>query len=400
MSDPRKRSSSVSAKRQAIVAHLTNYALDNGSNVGGTRFLTDSNGRCHHDPSDGKKEEVVCRRPISILHPAATSMERFSPGGGTRFEVGDHIWKWCHLPGVEEAYEHHAIVLDLALHQDCGWVMTIVDFSYWAQQQQLAGALRTWGTSALQNARSLWTACAQDTDNADDNSGKEEEAEATATVERGLRAFQIPANDPNWSKVEYEFESEPEIYRSETTAAPPGHYRRRARGSESVLASTAHCDEAPLVLQRVLFLLAHPEIVPDYDLLESNCECVAVWCKTGTWATLQIISGLTQFVQRHKQALWNAAQQAIQAKALGGLWSAIPTTTASAGITSFSSSPAATTWALYGITAVVMPQVLLWHTQKQWQALTQELNLAFWETTVPDSEEVSLEDDEGQDTMT
>jgi len=36
----------------------------------------------------------------------------------------------------------------------------------------------------------------------------------------------------------------------------------------------------------------HDTIVPDYHVLKSNCECVAVWCKTGVWTTLQGSSAL------------------------------------------------------------------------------------------------------------
>jgi hypothetical protein len=35
------------------------------------------------------------------------------------------------------------------------------------------------------------------------------------------------------------------------------------------------------VRRRVGFLLRNPHIIPTYLLIECNCECVAMWCKTG-----------------------------------------------------------------------------------------------------------------------
>jgi hypothetical protein len=50
----------------------------------------------------------------------------------------------------------------------------------------------------------------------------------------------------------------------------------------------AEGDDNTLVLQRVKFLLSNPHLVPEYELTESNCETVAVWCKTGCFRTHQI----------------------------------------------------------------------------------------------------------------
>lgn len=43
-----------------------------------------------------------------------------------------------------------------------------------------------------------------------------------------------------------------------------------------------------IVLKRVRFLMQNPHLLPEYELLESNCETVAVWCKTGQFRTHQI----------------------------------------------------------------------------------------------------------------
>ena len=52
-------------------------------------------------------------------------------------------------------------------------------------------------------------------------------------------------------------------------------------------ADDAPVDRAAVVRKRVEFLLRNPRILPSYSLVECNCECVAVWCKTGRWTTMQ-----------------------------------------------------------------------------------------------------------------
>merc|ERR1712194_238981 len=47
-------------------------------------------------------------------------------------------------------------------------------------------------------------------------------------------------------------------------------------------------DPVKLVLARVRFLLSYEkEALPAYHVFTSNSECIAVWCKTGRWSTLQ-----------------------------------------------------------------------------------------------------------------
>jgi len=47
-------------------------------------------------------------------------------------------------------------------------------------------------------------------------------------------------------------------------------------------------DPPILVLARTKFILEHGEsVLPPYHIINSNSECIAVWCKTGRWSTLQ-----------------------------------------------------------------------------------------------------------------
>lgn len=46
-------------------------------------------------------------------------------------------------------------------------------------------------------------------------------------------------------------------------------------------------DSANLVLARTHFVLENEGLLPPYHVFYSNSECIAVWCKTGRWSTLQ-----------------------------------------------------------------------------------------------------------------
>ena len=52
------------------------------------------------------------------------------------------------------------------------------------------------------------------------------------------------------------------------------------------------------VRRRVGFLLRNPHIIPMYSLVECNCECVAVWCKTGRWVGAFDGGGIFQWRRR------------------------------------------------------------------------------------------------------
>ena len=88
----------------------------------------------------------------------------------------------------------------------------------------------------------------------------------------------------SWKKVQYDagFLAR-NIHRSGTCTSVPSDFSR-------------------MILARVRFLLDHdcnqddsaalPSIIPSYHVLKSNSECVAVWCTTGRWTTLQASSFL------------------------------------------------------------------------------------------------------------
>lgn len=152
--------------------------------------------------------------------------------------------------------------------------------------------------------------------------------------------------------------------------------------SRSGTCTAADCDDPDVVRSRVQFLLSHPEILPGYSVFQSNCECVAVWCKTGSWATLQGASILLGAV---------------------GLdaWSTLAATVLAAGTSVTTTVPAAGVWGWLEFTtdvsvsllvaepwllptiitgAVVTvgaPAIVLMRAKQQWKNITKKLNTAF-----------------------
>jgi hypothetical protein len=135
-----------------------------------------------------------------------------------------------------------------------------------------------------------------------------------------------------------------------------------------------------VVCARTKFLLSHPDILSKYDILCTNCECVAVWCKTGKFATLQVCGRLFSTFRG----------KLCGALGLGGVLAAIPVTVPAAGI-----------WGMIGFTAqapllmavpfvlpallvggavaVGAPAIALAIAIKTWKDLTAKLNKAFSE---------------------
>jgi hypothetical protein len=109
-----------------------------------------------------------------------------------------------------------------------------------------------------------------------------------------------------WSLVEYGASME------ETGAgkALANHLFRRAGTF-----TAARSGPAGWVRARAEFLRLHPDVLPPYRTFASNAECVAVWCKTGTWATLQASSwlGMTALGQAKSAVTLAGAAGAAQA---------------------------------------------------------------------------------------
>jgi hypothetical protein len=242
-----------------------------------------------------------------------------------KFTVGDHVYRFVTI--AAGTFQHHGIVVDSKWSEDDEeWMLNILHFT---------DASKT--STASQQSSSSHTA-----------------------PTTGLTIVSSPAKE--WNFVKYGA-SDSEIQNF---------------GAGTCTAAATHPTD--VVCARTKFLLSHPDILPKYDVLYANCECVAVWCKTGTFATLQVCDRLSSTSQR----------MLFGAMGLGGVLAAIPVTVPAAGI-----------WGMIGFTAqapllmavpfvlpallvggavaVGAPAIALAIAIKTWKDLTAKLNKAFSE---------------------
>jgi hypothetical protein len=160
-------------------------------------------------------------------------------------------------------------------------------------------------------------------------------------------------------------------------------------------------DPPILVLARLRFLLEYGDetpqqsadekkakvepLLPPHHLLYANSECLAVWCKTGHWSTLQASVFLSS------TSLGNAKQTATLAMFLSaqtvtipasGFWGFFGGTTT---VSLFSTQP----WLVPalvggGVVYVGIPMVMLWKAKGRWGETENKLNDAFWRIIEPE----------------
>ena len=122
-------------------------------------------------------------------------------------------------------------------------------------------------------------------------------------------------------------------------------------------------DPRAIVLERVRFILAEqdkPEdetALPKYHILYSNSECLAVWCKTGKFNTLQAAVFL------HSTSVCNAKSSFL----LGaGVAATQPWLIPVVGV--------------YAVAAVGMPYIMLRKCHQKWKISENRLTFAFWQS--------------------
>jgi len=120
-------------------------------------------------------------------------------------------------------------------------------------------------------------------------------------------------------------------------------------------------DSAKLVLARTHFILENEDLLPPYHVFYSNSECIAVWCKTGRWSTLQaavyLVSSSVGFGKSATMlTLSVAAAHVILVPAL----------------------------AVGGLAVVGAPLLYLRKSQEKWDKATMRLTDEFWARANPD----------------
>lgn len=241
--------------------------------------------------------------------------------GCPSFEAGDHVTLSCNAAGIP--YEHHAIVLSVGQESNGEWNLCVSDFTADGADAHVASsgtALGSFGGGRVGDPTT-------------DGDGSK----------HGLRVLCVPASD--WRKIEYN-ESAP--------TSPP-----------------------EIVRCRVEFLLKHPQFIPSYSLVESNCECVAVWCKTGRWTTLQAEHwlGTTNFGSRLAIAGLTVAQ-----------------------LTSTIAVPGVGLLLAAGLATEVASGLWSSHAKRTWEEQTRLLNDAFDTSRCLAAEVIHIDDDDDETT--
>ncbi|CAB9501530.1 expressed unknown protein [Seminavis robusta] len=314
------------------------------------------------------------------------------------FERGDHVYQWCSIAGVPRVFQHHGIVMHVSIHpgdKEGEWKeeLTIADFSNFLpetaepgtqpseeQEQQVVAYIESKGTdedgvdlTILPPSKRSKSSNGDELPPRPPSSFRWNNKADTSFVGMGastggiLRVYTTTHSSTEdtssllssaWHKVEY------------------GAPRWKTMISRSGISTTAVASDAPeVVLNRVNFLLVQAEreandtfrssILPKYHLLWANCECVATWCKTGKWSTLQGAAGLAG-------ATWGGTM------AIGRAAAAQEATAATVGLMGMA-APAS--WvvpamAAYGAMAVGGSTGTLLVARSKWKATTERLNEA------------------------
>ena len=301
------------------------------------------------------------------------------------FQMGDHVYQWCSLAGIPAVYQHHGIVMDVYYSENSNstknngqdeaeegqWMLTIADFSNWNdddddddENNELPRDDGTLTSSAL-SVRRNHRPRPQRPKSLFGKSGRSSKNGGHPPHSGGcLRTYDCPASE--WTKCVYE----------------AGWWQRHWHRSGTC---TAVSSDAPgLVRARVQFLIDHGEArLPAYHAVRSNCECVAVWCKTGTWATLQASSLIALTVAGQMKSAVTVAGAVAGAQVTvpaAGAWGWLGYTThVSLASTQPYLLPAI---AAYGVVTAGGPALWLARVRQQWKELTVQLNTAFWEHAV------------------
>jgi hypothetical protein len=291
-------------------------------------------------------ESVLLSETSCHVEENSSSKETTKPA----FAMGDHVYQWCSFAGIPAVFQHHAIVLDATFCQQTQqWMLQIADFSNLEMSAE-----------------------SDDRNNPMLSSSKpptKKSLMGSHPAGKGgcIRTYEVPADSSTdkWHKVEYS----------------AGWWKRHTWRTGTCTA--AECDAPGLVRARVQFLINRADLLPPYSAVGSNCECVAVWCKTGTWATLQATSWLSLTAAGQAKSAVTAATAVAGTQVTvpaAGLWGWLGYTThVSLAATQPYLIPAI---AAYGVVTAGGPALWLLRAKKHWASTTEKLNTSFWDDAV------------------
>lgn len=273
-------------------------------------------------------------------------------------EIGDHVYQWRSFAGCPGVFQHHGIVVNVGRDELGDMELEIADFSCILRTPPKSrSCTRTAKDAALQQSQSI-----------DMITGREGDTSALQGI---LRVYKSSSSDQKWHKV---------------------HYKASVWKTSLWRSGTCTCvesDPPAKVLARAYFLLEHPEVLPSYHIFQSNCECVSVFCKTGSWSTLQASSLLSltaagQLKSTATLAAYVASQQVTVQSPAAGIWGYLGYTT-STQVSLLSTQPhLIPLLAAYGVVTAGGPTFVLWRCQRFWEKTAERLNEEFWKHALKD----------------
>lgn len=304
-----------------------------------------------------------------------------------KFQVGDHVYQWCSLLGVPQAFQHHAIVISVESNceEEDEQVLTVVDFSNLCPEDNETKHDKTCdekdrhGATKKTRAPEIPHGSFASRKN-HCNSFSQSSSPKAASQGGYIRKYKTKAKAGSWHKVQYD----DKWYNS--------HFFRRA-GTSTQEAS----DLRTLVIHRVksileLFKDSDKTILPNYHAIYANCECFAVWCKTGRFCTLQALSILRKSVaiaagSTAASTAGIAAAEVttiamVPASGVWGLLGCVTTTATTVPLTS--TMPMLLPGiAIAGAISAGVPIIHLLVTKKKWEETTKRLNDSLLLAMVP-----------------
>jgi hypothetical protein len=364
-----------------------------------------------------------------------------SSTNSTTYGIGDHVYQWCSLAGIPGVFQHHGIVIGV---QPAGeeTYLTIVDFSNVLPFASSGGNQKQDNVTRDENITTMEREGDEDDSHLNHTAStsktsiqqeegminiQQEDQEPDETETVNLTADTIATRPPQdelpQHKSPQRCQREPYFFAS-TSSTPPADVTFSSSPAENILSlsypdsvrtytisshkwhkvvyqanlwqrhlwrsgtcTSAASDPPGLVMARVFFLMHHRHLVPKYHVLQSNCECMAVWCKTGQWSTLQAMSMLSvAAASQVKQATTLAAiaaSQQVTVPASGFMGMLGYTTQVSLVSTQPYLLPAI---GLYGALTVAIPMLLLNQAQRAWKRTTDLLTQEFWNHAVKEPE--------------
>lgn len=357
-------------------------------------------------------------------------------------QVGDHVYQWRSLCGLPSIFQHHGIIMDIIKDEEGKPARLIIaDFSNVETKSKLKNTTnddninntnKSSSTKEQEFVHTIKTTSDDNINNSNKSTSIIKERESVFKVAQPLiESTRIKLGGETKIRTEFLENSallqqnngitmcdrteakgndllSPSTARRSSGLEQEGilrtytdtdnwhkvHYEAswwKCQVRRSGTATNVKSDPSGLVLARVSFIIQHPDQLPNYHVVHANCECVAFWCKTGRWSTLQASSFL------ELTAAGQAKSTATLAATAAGATTQV--TVPSAGILGWfgATTTQSVSWlslhpmaipglACYAVITVGVPAVMYVTAHKKWKKTSQRLCDAFWESAIENPE--------------